>query len=466
MNIGQFYNVSELGHGGMGTVYSGYFNGKKVAIKKFRQDFMSEAEFIKRFRLEAQTLKKLNHPSIVKIMEPAHDTNNQFYPAFVENGELYLAMEFVEGQTLDKFVRANRGPLSEGKAIHIMCNILDAMEYVCQNGIIHRDIKPSNIIIRSDGSSICIIDFGIIKDLNSPGLTTERSVLGTDGYMSPEQAEGLTVDSRTDIYSLGCVLFYMLTGAHAIQKRASDYETRVAILKGDFPKVKDINPVLSDRIQSIINKAVNKDMRLRFQSPYEFKRELEASNLTVSGLVNKSNVDIISVGRDRNCDIPIYDPQEKVSRHHLDIEYQFTSEGSLYIISDRSTNGTRVNGRLLHKEKMNVFSEFRGRVNGDYPPEIILADTVELDWMQVLERFEKMQDTDGLNKVSYKDKSEQKSPVEDNLSIGYGLLSFFFPIVGWVLYFQWKQISPKKAKQAAMLAWVAFVTGMLMNTMI
>lgn len=455
MNIGSFYNVTELGHGGMGTVYSGFYGGKKVAIKKFRRDFMSEVELINRFRLEAQTLQKLNHPSIVRIIEPTHNTHNRFYPAFEENGELYLAMEFIEGDTLDRYVRNNGGPLSEDRAVHIMCNILDAMEYVRQKGIIHRDIKPSNIIIRPDGASICIIDFGIVKDLNTGGLTTGRCVLGTDGYMSPEQANGLTVDSRTDIYSLGCLLFYMLTATHAIEKKASDYETRMAILRDDFPCAKDINPNISDRIQHIIDKAVNKNMLLRFQSPKEFKMELCVSNPTILDSVPKFDSDVVvSVGRDSNCDIQIYDPQERVSRHHLDIEYKLTTGGCGYLITDRSTNGTRVNETFIRGNSTFICTD--AYTQDVYPPRIILAGAIELDWVQVTQKLKK-------DIVIPPPPSPEKP---EKLTLVFGLLSFFFPIVGWVLYYQWKQTEPKKAKQASSLAWAGFAVNVILSIII
>lgn len=464
MNIGKFYNITELGHGGMGTVYSGFYEGKKVAIKMFRRDFMSEIELINRFRLEAQTLQRLNHSSIVKIIEPPYNANNRFYPAFEENGELYLAMEFVEGDTLERYVRNNGGPLSESKAVLIMSNILDAMEYVRQKGIIHRDIKPSNIIIRPDGVSICIIDFGIVKDLNTTGLTTGRCVLGTDGYMSPEQANGLTVDSRTDIYSLGCLLFYMLTGTHAIEKKASDYETRMAILSDDFPRAKDINPSISDRVQAVIDKAVNKNMLLRFQSPKEFKMELNYSNPTILdfGAKMKDN-NVISVGRDNSCDITVYDSLEKVSRHHLDIIYHRDMQEFEFL--DRSTNGTEINGKFIHNSSCRLYFPYDWHVFGPgIIPTIILAQTLVLQWDLVLEKFEQIKmpkqeisDPKVLNNGGSIDTGEDNQKI----SIGYRLLSFLFPIVGWVLYFQWRKSEPRKAKQASILAWVGFVINLI-----
>lgn len=459
MNIGCFNNVVQLGCGGMGTVYSGFYKGKKVAIKKFRTDFMSKDELKKRFQLEGKTLQRLNHPSIVKIIEPAHNTNNLFYPAFEENGALYLAMEFIEGETIDRYVQ-ERGPLNEDKVVRIMCNILDAMEYVRQQGIVHRDIKPSNIILRPDEESVCIIDFGIVKDLNSVGMTTGHCAFGTDGYMSPEQADGLTVDSRTDIYSLGCLLFYMLTGTHAITKKASDHETKIAIIHDDFPRAKDINPNISYHIQGIIDKAVDKNMLHRFQSPNEFRMALNNSNPTQLDSAIRLNSDpVISVGRDNSCDITIYDSLEKVSRHHLDIVYHPSTDEFEFV--DRSTNGTHVNGVFIHKSSCKIYFPYDWyNLKADVIPTIILAQAQTLDWVAVLDKFGKkkcpMHDSTGVG----------VNPHSDKRSIGYGVISFLFPLVGWILYYKWKQTKPKKAKQVSNLAWAGFVLNLILSVII
>ena len=171
MNIGEFHDVKEIGHGGMGVVYEGFHGSKKVAIKEIRHDYLSEVELIKRFQLEATVLEKLDHPSIVKIVKPSHYDSTKYYPAFEYNGNLYMAMDFVEGCTLDKYIKNNGGPLHEDFAVELMCKILNAMEYVREKGLVHRDIKPSNIIIKPN-KDICVIDFGIAKDIHSNGMTT------------------------------------------------------------------------------------------------------------------------------------------------------------------------------------------------------------------------------------------------------------------------------------------------------
>ena len=191
MNIGEFHDVKEIGHGGMGVVYEGFYGTKKVAIKEIRHDYLSEVELIKRFQLEANVLEKLDHPSIVKIVKPSHYDTTKYYPAFEYNGNLYIAMEFVEGCTLDKYIKNNGGPLKEDYAVELMCKILDAMEHVREMGLVHRDIKPSNIMLTSNGE-YKLMDLGIARaesDYNAGEmtLTCNNSAVGTFNYASPEQ---------------------------------------------------------------------------------------------------------------------------------------------------------------------------------------------------------------------------------------------------------------------------------------
>ena len=461
MNIGEFHDVKEIGHGGMGVVYEGFYGTMKVAIKEIRHDYLSEVELIKRFQLEAAVLEKLDHPSIVKIVKPSHCDTTKYYPAFECNGNLYIAMEFVEGCTLDKYVRNNGGPLQEDYAVELMCKILDAMEYVRERGLVHRDIKPSNIIVKPN-KEICVIDFGIAKDIHSNGMTTGRCVLGTNGYMSPEQAEGgLTIDSRTDIYSLGCVLFYMVTGVHAIQTRGSDLETRLAIIKESFPRAKDYNPLISDKLQSVIDRAVDKNMLKRFQSAREFQRELMSADATVvAGGQHVSDKNVITVGRDSKCDIVIYDPAEKVSRRHMEISWDITSEGTLYTFHDRSTNGSMVNEKYIKGASCNWHEFDRFRKVG--PPTVILAGTVILDWEKVQEiKAQKNYVPPRVPDTPQPLISQSVTDNEDRLNLWYGLLAFICPVAGWIMYFCWREETPKRAANAGLIGTVSFVLNLV-----
>jgi serine/threonine protein kinase len=207
--------------------------------------------------------------------------------------------------------------------------------------------------------------------MNSSGLTVGQFTIGTDGYMSPEQAGGYNIDHRSDIYSLGCVLFYMLTGHHAIEKKANDIETRMAIIQNDFPQAIDYNCTVSAHIQKILNKATHKNMMQRFQSCREF--ELELSNRRTM-VINNNNS--ISIGRG-NCDIII--PHPRVSQHHADIRVDVQSGHTRYFFRDRSSNGTVINGNTIHNIEIEIYPEAR--------PVILLAGTSELKWNIVEETF-------------------------------------------------------------------------------
>ncbi|MDR1348829.1 MAG: protein kinase [Prevotellaceae bacterium] len=362
------YNIQDkpIGGGGMGEVYRGWdVDGNAVAIKKMRVELTTDASVRSMFHKEVNTLTQFDHPSIVNM-----------YGSFEERGNLYLVMEYVEGETIEQYVRRH-SKISESEAVRLFVEILSAVDYVHQLGFVHRDIKPSNIIIKPDGR-ICLIDFGIVKDMKNSTGHTVTQIIGTDGYMSPEQAMPANIDHRSDIYSLGCVLYYMLVGNHAIQKQSNDHATKMTIIKSAFPKAQYFNPNLSNHIQKILDKATNKNMRLRFQSCREFEMEM-----TGGGTVPNSDPDTndtVSVGRE-NCDINI--PHPKVSRHHLDIVL-FDENGKRdYLLTDRSMNGTVINGAKVHNNQTGTFLFTKYSTI----PEILLAGEVELKWADVEAAF-------------------------------------------------------------------------------
>ena len=178
--------IREVGKGGMGSVYEAKSpNGKRVALKMMSAKAAACPDYREMFDHEVSSLRKLSHPSIVNIVdEPFSDSN----------GNLYLPMEFIEGNTISQIVQnPAHGPYSEDEAISLFSQLLDVFTYIHRNSCIHRDVKPSNIMIRPDGS-VCVIDFGIAKDSKTSTGKTIGRVVGTDGYMSPEQANGLNID--------------------------------------------------------------------------------------------------------------------------------------------------------------------------------------------------------------------------------------------------------------------------------
>jgi serine/threonine-protein kinase len=358
------YDVTDspIGQGGMGQVYLGSDSkGNRVAVKEILAEYVTDADLRARFHHEVKILSQMEHQSIVKM-----------YASFEEKGNLYLVMEYVEGETIEQYIR-RKGAFDEAEAVRLICETLSALGYVHQKEFVHRDIKPSNIMIRPNGS-VCLLDFGIAKDMKSKGLTIGQMTIGTDGYMSPEQAEGYNIDQRSDIYSLGCVFFYMLTGHHAITARSNDHETRMAIIENDFPQVAIYNPNVSSGTQKILNKAVHKNMIKRFQSCREFELELSGR-----GTLIPNNDRSISIGRE-NCDIIV--PHPKVSRHHADVTIQ--SDGRTYLLIDRSSNGTVINGEKIHHGGINI-PVFPGCT----PPVIILAGAAVLPWKTVEAAFQK-----------------------------------------------------------------------------
>lgn len=446
--------VKEIGKGGMGNIYEGISaTGRRIAVKMMSCKITNNPEFRELFYSEAASLKKMHNPYVVNVVgEPFAD----------EQGNLYLPMEFVEGETMEQRVR-KQGAYTESDARVLLGEILEAFAYIHSMGCIHRDIKPSNIMIRPNGK-ICVIDFGIAKDMKTSTGKTIGRIIGTDGYMSPEQAKGDSVDYRTDIYSLGCLLHFMLTGQHAILKKSNDYATICSILQDEFPRAKDLNPQISAHIQEVILKAVDKNMLHRFQTVMEFKVALcgePSEEIKTEIIPDKISV---TVGR-KGCDIIING--EYISGCHLEIEYREEiltgSTRSFLLLTDKSTNGTSVDGRYLHHGNIELPFSFQRQYE---LPDIFLAAREEylLNWRDVIQRLkEKSGQEEQYETVSSHELPESLTCRTVKLSTGYGILSFLFPIVGWFFWLQWKSVTPDRARIAARLAWGGFILGMIMN---
>lgn len=444
--------VKEIGRGGMGCVYLGYTpTGQISAIKMMDCKYICNEDVRFFFDNEVKALQEMNHPSVVKILgEPFSDPQ----------GNYYLPMEYVEGETLLQHVQ-HYGPYNETEARQLMSKILDAFIYIHQSGKIHRDIKPSNIMLRPDGS-ICVIDFGITKDMQTTTGKTIGMTVGTDGYMSPEQVKGLSIDYRTDIYSLGCLLHFMLTGQHAIAKQSNDYETKIAIINNEFPSARQLRPELSQDIQGIILKAVDKNMTLRFQTAVDFRNAISKpfnSSHTTQTVEQKTNVSGIqvTVGR-QNCDINISNPY--VSSNHLTIRFKempSSPVGSILEIEDHSTNGTGVNGRFLHNGSFS-FDWSMETMEEKSLPEVLLAGRPELtlDWKNVIALIRP--------KVTIKTNAQPKQEIpqvkdstiqEKTQSKQVTMLlwlSFIIPILGVIMWFIWRKDKPQQASKAIIFA--------------
>lgn len=366
------YQVEDtpIGSGGMGRVLRGTDQqGRLVAIKEILPEFASDFEIRTRTEREVELLQQLNSDNIVKV-----------YDQFPLGNNFYIVMEYVDGLNIEQYVQ-KYGAIPYERATRFMVNILEAMQFVHEKKFVHRDMKPSNIMIRND-ERICILDFGIAKDMgNQGGGTVIGTIIGSDGYMSPEQADGFSIDHRADIYALGCVFYFMLTGHHAYDTLSSDFDTRSNIVNTPFPKLsKHSKKAFPARLQEILDHATDRNMMKRYQSCREFRKDLESLLPSASKshtVISTSKVEniFITVGRE-GCDITIDDQFMKVSRNHLDVTFRQFTGGKYYVITDHSANGTLVNGRRIGRgESVNI--------PADAPsPQVFLAcdESYPLDW--------------------------------------------------------------------------------------
>ncbi|MFT3901483.1 MAG: Stk1 family PASTA domain-containing Ser/Thr kinase [Gordonia sp. (in: high G+C Gram-positive bacteria)] len=263
------YQLGEtLGFGGMSEVHFArdLLLSRDVAIKVLRADLARDPSFYLRFRREAQNAAKLNHPTIVQVFDTGE--------AQTEDGPLpFIVMEYVEGETLRDILRAD-GPLAPRQALTWMADVAAAMDFSHRAGIVHRDMKPANVMIDRTGA-VKVMDFGIARAMNDTGatMTQTSAVMGTAQYLSPEQARGLKVDPRSDIYSMGCVLFELLTGEPPF---TGDSPVAVAHqhVHEDPPLPSDVRSDITPELDSVILKAISKNKDNRYQSAAEFRADL------------------------------------------------------------------------------------------------------------------------------------------------------------------------------------------------
>jgi serine/threonine protein kinase len=264
--LGQYQIIESLGEGGMAAVYKAYQLGKLnryVALKILPPLLAKSPEFAKRFEQEAKILAELQHPHIVPVFDFGED-----------EGYYYLVMPFIEGCTLADLLHGKPLPLSQIRRITVQ--VAEALDYAHSRGLVHRDVKPSNILV--DGSGNCLLsDFGITKILESAEkLTSTGEIVGTPAYMSPEQGRGEPLDGRSDIYSLGAVLYEMATGR--VPYRA---DTPLAVIikhmQDPLPPPRSINPYLPIAVEQVILKALAKRKEDRYQTAGEMARAIQAA---------------------------------------------------------------------------------------------------------------------------------------------------------------------------------------------
>lgn len=271
--IGGRYELGELlGRGGMAEVRKGTDTrlGRVVAVKRLRTDLASDSTFQARFRREAQSSASLNHPSIVAV----YDTGEELATDGSGVSQPYIVMEYVAGRTLRDIVREGRKILPE-RALEITSGVMAALDYSHRAGIIHRDIKPGNVMLTPSGD-VKVMDFGIARAISdaSSAMTQTAAVVGTAQYLSPEQARGETVDSRSDVYSAGCLLYELLTGRPPF---VGDSPVAVAYqhVREPADPPSDHDTELPAEIDAIVMKALAKRLEDRYQSAAEMRSDIE-----------------------------------------------------------------------------------------------------------------------------------------------------------------------------------------------
>ena len=279
--IGNRYEIIEkIGNGGMATVYRAKDMTLKrnVAVKVLKDEFTTDEEFIKRFNIEAQSAASLTHPNIVSI----YDVGN-------EESIYYIVMELVQGKTLKQIIDED-GVLPWKWSLNIAIQIASALETAHKNNIVHRDIKPHNIIITEDGIAK-VTDFGIAKAVSNSTITAFGTTIGSVHYFSPEHARGGFTDAKSDLYSLGVVMYEMLTGRVPFD---ADTPVSIALKHMQEKPVEPIklNPAIPYSVNKIILKAMQKDTNLRYQSATEMLRDLSLALKDPEGHFVKENIDM------------------------------------------------------------------------------------------------------------------------------------------------------------------------------
>lgn len=259
---GRYELIEIIGEGGMSTVYKARDRvlDRIVAVKILREEFSQDKGFVASFKTEALSAASISHPNIVNI-----------YDVGSENDVYYIVMEFVDGQTLKSIIR-RQGPLSVERAVDIAIMVCDGVHHAHEKGIIHRDIKPQNILITEHGM-VKVADFGIARAVSSSTLTYGNNIVGSVHYFSPEQARGEAINRTADIYSIGCVLYEMLTGKVPFN---ADSPITVALMhiNDEPPSPRAINPEIPPALEAIIFKAMAKLPAQRFQTAQEMRNTL------------------------------------------------------------------------------------------------------------------------------------------------------------------------------------------------
>ncbi|MDA0290218.1 MAG: Stk1 family PASTA domain-containing Ser/Thr kinase [Actinobacteria bacterium] len=274
--LGGRYEVREvIGRGGMADVYLGVDArlGRQVALKILKSTLSSDPTFRNRFRLEAMSASKMSHPSIVRVFDAGDEDNGPAGETPPGSTTPYIVMEHVEGHLLSALMR--QGKLEERHILKVADGVLTALEVSHRAGIVHRDIKPANIMISGDGT-VKVMDFGIARAVSDAtgNLEQTTSILGTALYISPEQAKGEEPDTRTDLYSLGVVMYELLAGAPPFTSESPVSIAYKHISEEPRP-LREVNPAVSQDVALIVEAAMKKELQERFPTAQAFRAAIE-----------------------------------------------------------------------------------------------------------------------------------------------------------------------------------------------
>lgn len=255
--------IRVIGEGGMANVYlaEDTILNRKVAVKVLRGDLSSDEKFVRRFQREALSASSLNHPNIVEMYDVGED-----------DGNFYIVMEYIDGKNLKQLLK-RRGSLTVNEVIDIMLQLTDGIAHAHDSYIIHRDIKPQNILILDSGL-VKITDFGIATALNNAQLTQTNSVMGSVHYLPPEQASGKGATIKSDIYSLGILMYELLTGILPF-KGENAVEIALKHMKESIPSIREENPLVPQSVENIILKACAKNPKNRYNDTREMYNDLK-----------------------------------------------------------------------------------------------------------------------------------------------------------------------------------------------
>ncbi|MBP3896191.1 MAG: Stk1 family PASTA domain-containing Ser/Thr kinase [Mogibacterium sp.] len=279
---GRYELLEKIGDGGMAVVYKGRDKllNRFIAVKILRPEFTKDATFVENFKRESQAAAGLSHPNIVGVYDVGREGNIN-----------YIVMELIDGQTLNKIIE-EEAPMDYRKVIDISKQVAAALRVAHKNKIIHRDVKPHNIMITTDGV-VKLADFGIARAVNDTTLSTSSKIVGSVHYFSPEQARGNYVDERSDIYSLGIVMYEMLTG-----KVPFDGENPVTValkhINEDIVPPRELEPGIPPALERCVMKATNKYQTKRYSSADELIQELDnisfVTNITTDSIFESSDI--------------------------------------------------------------------------------------------------------------------------------------------------------------------------------